>query len=205
MRVSIITAAFRAQYMPRVQASIERQTYPDWEWMIVNDGQQEIRNWYNEFNRNAPENTRRRTWFIDLERQRGRFGLYTRNIGMMANHNERFVFLDDDNEWTEDHLESLVALEQKTGKTPYCWMHIKGKKPGSTHEKIKATGFSRQGIDLGCILYKREFPQKYGYFEDVRQVTFDFELMEKIFHGEGGSDHFVCTEKPTLIFWHKRY
>ena len=199
-KITIVTAAFRAKNMPRVWESIKNQTYTHWEWLVINDGQTGIRGWWDGIYHHSNAK------FVDIHWQTGRFGLYVRNVGVMLsdpsyNH---IVFLDDDNEWTPDHLESMVALEESTGKTPYCWMHIKGKKPGSTFERIKKTGFSRQGIDLGCILYKKEHFYKYGFFRDTRQVTFDFDFMEKIYKGEGG-DKFVCTEKPTLIFWHKRY
>lgn len=201
MNISIITAAFRPKYMDRVWESIKKQKHTDWEWIIVNDGQQGIRDWY----KSKTAELGKKVWFIDLERQRGYFGLYSRNIGAMAAHYNHIIFLDDDNEWTEDHLSSLVDLEEKTGKTPYCWMHYKGKKPGSTFEKLKRTGFSKQGIDLGCPLFKKKQFEDYGYFRTDAQVTFDWNAMERIYIGEGGADHFACTDKPSLIFYHKRY
>ena len=199
MKISIVTAAFRAEHMTRVAESIKKQTFKNWEWIIVNDGQPEIRDWWGE-NHSILPNMR----FIDISWCKGRFGLYARNMGAMAANSEHIVFLDDDNEWKSDHLSSMVDIEEKTGKTPYCWMHYKGKKPGSTFERIKKTGFSRQGIDLGCMLYRREYFEKHGYIRDDAQVTFDWNMIERIVKGEG-VEKFICTRKPSLIFWHKRY
>jgi len=203
IKVTIVTAAFRAENMDKVLDSIKKQMFKDFEWVIVNDAQQEVREWYKQSKINKKlEGLDVR--FIDMEKQMGRFGLYSRNIGAMVAKYDRITFLDDDNMWTSKHLSSLIKMEVATGKIPYCWMHIKGKKPGSTFERIKKTHFGRQGIDLGCILYRKDHFIKYGYFQDTRQVTYDYDYMFKIFTGEG-VDNFVCTEKASLIFHHKRY
>jgi len=203
MKISIITAAFRPEFMLRVWESIKNQVFKDWEWIIVNDAQEGIRQWYKN-NIDEMRETNPRIWLVDLGKNKGRFGLYARNVGAMVASYDRIVFLDDDNQWEQGHLYSLVELEESTDKIPYCWMYLKGKKPGSTYRRKKKTGFSKQGIDLGCILWRKEFFSKYGYFEDVRQITYDWVLIEKVYKGEG-AESFACTKRPTLIFWHKRY
>ena len=203
MRISIVTAAYRGELMDRVLASIEGQTFTDWEWIVVNDNSDSIREWYKE-KKGYLDKFRQKVYFIDLPMGKGRFGLFSRNIGAVLASYKRIVFLDDDNEWKPNHLESLVETEEKTGKVPYCWMHIKGKKPGSTYEKIKKTGFSKQGIDLGCILWRREHFDRYGYFRNDAQVTFDWGHMARVAFGEG-LHRFECTKEPTLVFHHKRY
>ncbi len=203
MNVSIVTATNRAVSLDRVWASILRQTHKDWEWVIVNDGSKDVREWY----RNKIEKMRevnQGIWMIDIERNKGRFGLYARNIGAMGANSSNVIFLDDDNEWEPDHLESLIALKEKTGRTPYCWLYIKGKKEGSSFERIKETRFGKQAIDLGCILWDKALFDKYGYFRNDSQVTFDWNHIARIYYGEG-PNKFICTKKPTLIFWHKRY
>ncbi len=203
MKISIVTAAYRDKNMDRVWESIKNQTHQDWEWIIVNDAQCGIRQWFKKF-KLVNELPAAKVWFVDIEYAKGRFGLYSRNVGAMVANCEHIAFLDDDNQWEPDHLESMVKLAEETGRIPFCWMHEKGKKPGSTHDKIKKTGFSKQGIDLGCILWTRELFDRYGYFRDDAQVTFDWNHMARVGFGEG-IRKFVCTEKPTLIFWHKRY
>lgn len=198
-KISIITAGYRVEFMDRVWESIKRQTFKDWEWIIVNDGQDKIREWYKK-NKTVLYNT----FFVDIEKRRGRFGLYARNVGTMVANNKHIIFLDDDNEWEADHLESLVKLEKETGKIPYCWMHLKGKKPDSTHDRIKKTHFGKQGIDLGCILWRKELFERYGYFRNDAQVTYDWNCIARVYYGSSPSS-FVCTNKPTLIFWHRRY
>jgi len=203
IKITIVTAAFRANNMDKVIESIKKQTFTNFEWVIINDGQQEIRDWYKRCS-SYLSNLSFDISFVDLKKQYGRYGLYSRNIGAMLAKYDRIVFLDDDNMWKENHLESMVNIELATGKIPYCWMFIIGKKPGSTVRHVKKTHFGRQGIDLGCLLYRKEHFIKYGYFQDTRQVTFDFDFMFKIFEGEG-KENFICTEQSTFLFFHKRY
>lgn len=202
MKISIITAASRPSFMNRVWKSISSQTHKDWEWIIVTGGFSGIKKWYEDFKKMYAGS--QSIVLIDTVYDKGRFGLYNRNVGAMTARYNRIVFLDDDNEWEPNHLESLVNLEKKTGKIPYSWMHVKGKKPGSDVDVIKKTGFSKQGIDLGCILWRRDLFDRYGYFRDDSQVTYDWNHMARVAFGEG-LHRFICTDEPTLIFWHKRY
>jgi len=201
MKISIVTAAYRSNLMPIVWESIKKQTFKNWEWIIVNDAQEEIRQWYKEFKK---ENPNINVWFVDIKKQKGRFGVYSRNVGAMLANYDRIIFLDDDNQWESEHLQSLVDLEKETGKVPYCWMHVIGKQPNSNYNRIKKTGFSKQGIDLGCILWRKDLFEKYGYFRDDSQVTFDWNEMARVYYGHG-PHNFICTNNPSLIFYHKRY
>lgn len=204
--VSIITAAYRGELLPRVWESIKKQTFPRWEWVLVNDNQNSVREWYGSFINGEGKELyeQSRVWMVDVCRSLGRYGLFSRNVGAMVASFEYIAFLDDDNEWESDHLQSLADTQAKDGKIPYSWIHVKGKKPGSTFEKIKHTGFSRQGIDLGCILWRKSLFEKYGYFPNTRQITFDFELLSKVYQGEG-AENFVCTNNASFLFWHRRY
>jgi len=208
MKISIITAGFRGENMNRVWESIKKQTHKDWEWVIVNDNRDSIRDWWKKFKEfketdSCIEN-KDRIHFVDIDFDKGRFGLFSRNVGAMLANYKHVVFLDDDNEWTPDHLQSLVELKEKTGKHPFCWMRIVGKKEGSKVDRIKKTAFIRQHIDLGCLLWERKWFDIYGGFRDDSQVSFDWNCMARICFGEG-PHQFVCTNKPTLIFSHKRY
>jgi glycosyltransferase involved in cell wall biosynthesis len=203
MKVSIITAAFRAEYMDRVWQSVLSQTHKEWEWIIVNDGQDSIREWFNK-SKSSGIFEGYDVWFIDVTKNMGRFGLYARNIGIVSSHNEHIVFLDDDNEFNPDHIESLLSLEISSGKVPYCYLHIKGKKEDSKFERVKVTNLHRGQIDLGCVLYKKEYFDKFGYFRNDSQITFDWNCIDRIWKGLG-NDSFVSTENPSLVFWHRRY
>jgi len=205
MKVSIICAAFRAELLNRVLESVKKQTHKEWELIFVNDNQDGVREWWKKFILTDYYNQNKdRIFFVDVGINKGRFGLFTRNIGVMASRYDHLVFLDDDNEWEPNHLETLVSLKKETGKHPYCWLHIKGKKDDSNVDRVKKTAFIRQHIDLGCLLYERVWFDRYGGFRDDSQVSFDWNHLARIHFGEGPYN-FVCTEQPSLVFWHKRY
>lgn len=203
MKVSIITASIRGELLDKVWESIKNQTYKKWEWIIINNNSQSVRDWW-EKNKDIVKKENPNIWIVHLPYNTGRFGLYSRNAGAIIAHNDDIVFLDDDNEWYKNHLQSLVELKQETGKIPFCWMHVKGKKEGSDVDRIKKTGFAKQGIDLGCLLWDRKLFEQYGFFRNDSQVTYDWNCIARVYFGYG-PHNFICTDKPTLIFWHKRY
>jgi len=205
MNISIITAAFRDEHMNRVWESIKNQTYKEWEWIIVNDNQERIRKWWQNFKLIQDyKDNQHRIFFVDIGFDKGRFGLFSRDVGAVLANHKHVIFLDDDNELTNDHLQSLVELKEKTGKHPYCWMRIIGKKEGSEVDRVKKTTFIRQHIDLGCLLYERIWFDRYGGFRDDSQVSFDWNHLARI-HFNEGPHNFACTNKDSLIFHHKRY
>ena len=123
--ISIVIAAFRGELMDRVFESINKQTYKDFEVIIVCDDSNSVRLWWKDNGINLPENV----WFIDIGKNQGNYGLQARNVGVMCSSFQRLVFLDDDNEWeTENYLETLVKAEEETGKIPYSCLRIRGKR-----------------------------------------------------------------------------
>jgi len=203
MYVSIITAAFSATYIENTWQSIKKQTHKDWEWIIVCDNSEEIRDWFNEFK--VPREEDNDIWFIDISKNQARYGLVARNVGVMCSKYNRIVFLDDDNEFEEeDYLEELIKVEKKTGKIPYTKLHLIGKKPDSTYDRYKKTALARHNIDLGNPFYRKRFFNRYGYFDDSQnKIMFDWDLIKKIKDGEG-EDMFVRVDR-NLFFRHKRY
>lgn len=201
MNISIITAAFRGETMDRVWESIKKQTHKNWEWIIVCDYSSSVRSWWKDANINFPENV----WFIDIGKNQGNYGLQARNVGAMCSNFNRICFLDDDNEWeTETYLENLVKTESETGKIPYSCLRVRGKKQGSTHDRIRKTCLASNNIDLGNLFYRKEFFKKYGYFDNSRnRIIFDWDFIKKIKDGEG-EDSFVRIDE-NLVFWHHRY
>ena len=199
--ISIVIAAFRGELMDRVFESINKQTYKDFEVIIVCDDSNSVRLWWKDNGINLPENV----WFIDIGKNQGNYGLQARNVGVMCSSFQRLVFLDDDNEWeTENYLETLVKAEEETGKIPYSCLRIRGKRQGSTHNRERKTALASNNIDLGNLFYRKVIFKKYGYFDNSKnRIIFDWDLIKKIKDGEG-EESFVRVDE-NLIFWHHRY
>lgn len=204
MNISIITAGFRVEYLNDLWNSIKDQTFKSWEWILVIDDSDEVREWYN-FRKQQGWFDGFNVWSIDVGKNRGRYGLVSRNIGMMASSYNRIIFLDDDNRFEEDdYLETLVTTEETTGKIPYTKLHIIGKKSGSKVDRYKNTHPTRHHIDLGNVFYRKDLFIKAGLFNDSKnRIMFDYDLIEAI-KNLVGEDNFIKVDKH-LVFRHKRY
>jgi len=204
MHFSIVTAGFSVQYIDVAWDSIKKQTHKEWEWILVCDNSESIRNWY-KVKKDSGEFEGSDVWFIDIGKTRNRYGLVSRNVGAQCASYNRIIFLDDDNAFEEpDYLETIAKTIEETGLIPYTQLHLLGKKIGSTYDRYKRTGLGRHHIDLGNFLYFKQHLIKYGYFDDSKnRIMFDWDLMEKIINGEG-VDKFILIKKH-LVFRHKRY
>jgi len=208
MNVSIICAAYNATYLDSVWQSVKKQTYKNWELIFVIDksDSNEVRKWY----KNRKENgyfENYDVWSIDLDKNRGNpYGVITRNIGIAASSYNYLIFVDEDNELLEDdYLESIVRVEQETGKIIFTNLYLVGKKPGSIYQRKKITHLHRQGIDLSNLFYRKEFFKKYGNFDDSKnKFQFDWDLIEKIKDGEGGENAFYKVDR-CIYYRHRRY
>ena len=204
MNISIITAAFKALYLNEVWSSIKKQTHKNWEWILVIDDSAEVLSWYRKMLASG-EFVGYDVWAISVSKNRGRYGLVSRNIGAIASSYSWLVFLDDDNEWEEDdYMEVLIKTQQETGKVPYTKLHLVGKKPGSTMDRYKDTHPTRHHIDLGNVFYPKSLFIKVGLFDDSKnKIMFDYDLIEMI-KDEIGEEHLIKVDRH-LFFRHKRY
>jgi glycosyltransferase involved in cell wall biosynthesis len=123
MNLTIVTAAWRAENLPKIIESIENQTVKGFEHLIINDNNPEVRNVFKDLC-----DGKHRHW-IDIGVRTHFFGAIARNIGVMSafsyvHHskrnieNEWIIFLDDDNLWKPNHLQTIVeTLEQNPDAT----------------------------------------------------------------------------------------
>lgn len=103
----IIPTANRPELLPRAIASVQNQTFQDFEIIVVDDGQKVSA---------EPTITRLndpRIRYIRNERSRG--GGATRNRGAELAKGEYLAFLDDDDEWFPSKLEKQVSALDTAG------------------------------------------------------------------------------------------
>lgn len=212
MNISIVTAAFRPEGLSKVIASIDNQTYKKWQHIVVNDNNSEIRQYLYKLNRGSDK----RYW-VDLGVRTHYWGGFARNVGAMIAFSylkdsqrewddEWICFLDDDNLWYPDHLETLVKGHQENPEATLIGvdMEIRGViNPDYRH--ILKCAILPQQCDLGNFLYKKDLFEKYGYFRPRprHKITYDYELVSKIAEGEGEDKVKIVHDHPTFIFYHK--
>lgn len=210
--ITVITAAFRLEGLKIVIKDLDKQTYQKFHHIIVNDNQQDIRDWARNYNGFG---TKR--FFIDLQVRTHWFGAICRNIGVMTSFsyikpnsldydNLWIAFFDDDNRWRQDHLETMVEEIRKDPNLVLVGVdaEVRGKQDKS-YRHVRKLAFAPQNVDLGQLLYKKDLFYKYGYFQPSPRyrITFDWELIKKMYEGEDKSK-IKIIHKPTFIYYHRR-
>jgi len=208
--ITIITAAYRLEGLKNVIRCIDQQSYTNWEHLIINDNNEDIR--------------KELRWVCDIDKRKWvdcgvrchTYGGVARNIGITVAFsyvrerdrdydNEWICFLDDDNLWTPNHLQSLVDTlnEQPEASligSDSMWV---GTNNTDWHE-TRNCKLSQGGCDLGNFLYKRKLFFKYGFFNPrpARKHKFDWEIISRIASGEKNKIFF--TRQPTFIMSYRK-
>jgi glycosyltransferase involved in cell wall biosynthesis len=139
--VSVRVATYHAPDIlcERALASLRRQTYSNWEALVVGDhctddteervrglGDSRIRFWNLPFRGPYPDDPRDR-WFVA--------GAYPANAGIRASRGAWIAPLDHDDEWDDDHIEVLLAEAQRTrAELVYGRMRVINEETGARSE-----------------------------------------------------------------------
>jgi len=214
-KITIVTAVWRLEGLKKVIEVVDNQTYKEWQHIIVNDNHPDIREYLRRYADGDYWGSKRH--WIDFGVRTHWFGGYARNVGAMVSfiyrrqghrdeENEWICFLDDDNLWYPDHLETFVKANQEKPEATLLGvdMERRGYQDRSYKEIVKCS-IDPNFCDLGNFLYKKKLFEKYGYFlpRRNRKITFDFELIKKMADGEG-EDKICIVHKPTFIYYHRK-
>ena len=213
--ITIITAAWRLDGVKKVIESVDNQTYKNWQHIIINDNSPELREWYKKEGYRHFENEKRH--WVDLGIHTGWFGGIVRNIGAMMAFcqfqpkrrdmdNEWICFLDDDNLWYSNHLETMVKGHKLTPEATLIGVDMEKRGCGNRkYSKLIRCTIASNQCDLGNFLYNRKLFERYGYFMPRRErlITWDYELIEKMAKGEG-EDKIIIVHEPTFIYYSRK-
>jgi len=107
LKVSIITPTYnRADFLPVAIESVQAQSFPDWEMLIVDDGSTD--NTAELVNRYSAQDSR-----IRYFQQPNQGQSVARNHALGEARGEFICFLDSDNAWLPDKLEKQLAVFQQ--------------------------------------------------------------------------------------------
>lgn len=164
--------------------SVLNQTFKNFELIIIGDFCPIIDDIMK-----AHKDPRIRWWNLDVRYNDG--GTTPKNYALRTCLRTNLVaYLDDDNEWKENHLESLMAIMDPT--VAYAF---------SSFSMDEYTVLCREPklyrIDTSALLHRKELLDKYGYWRTHKDVGYahDFELVSR-----WTNETYAASLKPTLIY-----
>ncbi|OGU66954.1 MAG: hypothetical protein A3C56_07055 [Ignavibacteria bacterium RIFCSPHIGHO2_02_FULL_56_12] len=176
--VSIVLCTFnRASLLPRALSSVLRQTYGNWELIVVDDGSTDrTAAAVNRFIAREPR--------ITMFRQRNRGLALARNAGIRRTNGDFICFLDSDDAYAADHVAWRVRWMNRHPRIDMIYGGLRVRGPRS---KQYVVDLERPGQKLhvsqcyvgGTFFLRRNVLRKVGGF---RKMEFgeDYDLMKRI-------------------------
>ena len=165
--------------------SVCAQTYLNWEAIVVNDGGEDI----SAVLKSLPADAAARIGSIRSPHPRGQAS--ARNSGVAAARGDIVAFLDDDDRYKPNHLESLVAGLRGSGaavgytRAEAVWeQHVDGKRvdlrrgPASPwYRYSRALLLVRNCMPIDNWAVRRECFEQYGNFDESLPCAEDWDLL----------------------------
>jgi glycosyltransferase involved in cell wall biosynthesis len=194
MKVSVILCTYnRAALLPRAISSVLRQTYADWELIIIDDGSVDVtrsvvRHWM--------KNERRIRYFY--QKNKGLAG--ARNAGMQKTTGDILTFLDSDDAYHPQHLRKRVRYLMQHADIDFLHGGMQLIGPRSKHFVLDMTDPAKK-IHLrrchvgGTFFFRRRVRSRVRTFSAI-PFGEDFDFFRRV------EQHFVVHKVvfPTYIY-----
>lgn len=191
-------------WVERAVNSLLEQTYENFECMIVKDGCRHASDKSSCLECQACSETIRYCRSIDDKRfifhnlpvNCGAAGWGPRNFAIMNTKHNLIAYLDDDNWYEPDHLESLYkALNENYAEMAYTGTRIYDKDLNVVGTRLHPHAPKQGHIDTSEILHKRHMINKYGGWRKVSKCN-DWDIVSRWDYVE-----WAHTNKITLNFY----
>jgi GT2 family glycosyltransferase/ADP-heptose:LPS heptosyltransferase/Tfp pilus assembly protein PilF len=174
--------------------SILKQTYENWEVIIVNDGGEDVGSLLSTIDVEG------RFVYVRLPKKHERS--YARNVGITLAKGKYIAYLDDDDKFLPDHLETLVTcLENSNYETAYTdsYRVFHEKMNGRYVEKRRDVPYSYEFcrdrllqenfIPILCVMHLRSCFDRIGMFDESLNTHEDWDLWIRM--SEGSPFHHI--------------
>ncbi|HKN18177.1 MAG TPA: glycosyltransferase, partial [Dissulfurispiraceae bacterium] len=168
----------------RALESILSQTYRNLEAIVVNDGGEDVNDVIAPFHDN-------RVVYLCHDRNRGRSA--ARNTGLKAAHGTYIAYLDDDDIYYPDHLETLVGFLEKSGaKVAYSDSYrasqtlITGRHVTVGKDLPYSFDFDRRQllisnyIPINTVMHRKDLLDEAGLFDERLESHEDWDLLIRL-------------------------
>jgi glycosyltransferase involved in cell wall biosynthesis len=185
--VSVIIPTYnRPEQLVAAIHSVRAQTFRDFEILVVDDGGVDV----SKLIRTIDD---RRLTYIRHESNKGIAA--TRNTALRSAKGNYIAYLDDDDEYNPNHLETLVqTLESSQAKVAYTDAEkcIYESRAGKIDLKIKFVEHSEEFdpirllvqnyIPILCLMHEKACLDEVGFFDETMSVHEDWDLWIRIAH-----------------------
>jgi glycosyltransferase involved in cell wall biosynthesis len=185
--VSVLIPTFnRPQYLSIALASVLHQSYRNLEIIVVNDGGTDVSDLVESFN--DP-----RLIFINRKENRGK--AFSLNEALGIANGKYVAYLDDDDLYYPDHIESLVStLENVTDcqvaytdlYKSYCRVLPDGKRQVLSKVVEISRDFDRffmlhfNHVLHVCLMHRRDLIEKTGYYNEKLNILIDWDMTRRL-------------------------
>jgi glycosyltransferase involved in cell wall biosynthesis len=187
--VSVVVPTYRRpEVLKRALASINAQTYRNLEVLVVGDNCPSVDDVIE-----TTDDHRIRHW--NLGSHAGDSGASPRNYALKTLARGSLVaYLDDDNRWRKDHLESLVNLLLAESKPAFAFASLR-----IGNETITCRRPRHMQIDTNALLHRRFLLERFGYWRGPEETDWgrahDWELVSR-----WQDEPWVASLKPTVLY-----
>lgn len=208
IKISIIIPTFnRSLLLEKLLKNIEKQTYRDFEVIVVNDGSSNLKS-YSDVEKIFKKRFKN---FKYISNKSNKGAAYSRNQGILSAKFPLIAFADDDDEWLPFKLEKQVEVfKSKWEKVDlvYTWTSMKklGQIIGKNESTVNGNVFpgiiknSRIIPYTSTIMVKRECLINVGMFDEKLPSRQDWDLYIRLF-----KKGYQCWPvKETLVIYHQQ-
>jgi glycosyltransferase involved in cell wall biosynthesis len=178
----IIPTHNRPDLLKRAITSVIKQTYKDWELLIIDDGDElSAEPIVKSFNQNNIK------YFKTIQSNSG--GSVARNIGINNAKGEIVAFLDDDDEWLPEKLDAQLKIMATDSELAFSYHAVKNiynsydndtiASEDKTENLYEAALRGRKFLTV-TLLIKKSVLEKSGYFNESLPSNQEAELMIRI-------------------------
>jgi glycosyltransferase involved in cell wall biosynthesis len=185
--VSVVVPTYRRpELLRRALASISEQTYDNLEILVVGDDCPDVDAVIESLADSRIRHSNLRAHAADSGASPRNYALKTMARGTLV------AYLDDDNRWRRDHLESLVDVLQSEPAPSFAFasLQIDG-------EAVICRTPRRMQIDTSALLHRRSLLDRFGYWRGAAETDWahDWELVSR-----WAQEPWKATLEPTVTY-----
>lgn len=192
--VAIVMPTYnRPEHLIRAIQSVLLQKFPHWELYVIGDKCPVLNSVMESMRQHQQYDSRIRWW--NFNDNNGAGGAVPRNYALYLAQTEWIAYLDDDNTWDPNHLQTFMDLLKEDANKDVKYMFSSFKVDGNemiTDVPVKGS------LDTSCLFHRRDLIYKYGLWKDRKDGGYahDFEFFSRF-----RDEKWIATKKPTMNYF----